>query len=105
MGSPSDKSSHGEEAAAFQANPQSSDPWNFGAGRAKNIQAGQEMVAVEFHLWSGLEKKAQSSFQGGPFQDRRCRMFAFLCWPLSSKRVNPEWMMMDRKNTFLTMHR
>ena len=85
MGSPSDKSSHGEEAAAFQANPQSSDPWNFGAGRAKNIQAGQEMVSLEFHLWSGLEKKAKSSFQGGPFQDRRCRMFAFLCWLLSSK--------------------
>ena len=71
MGSPTDKSSHGEEAAAFQANPQSSDPWNFGAGRAKNIQAGQEMVDVEFHLWSGLGK-AQSSFP--------CPMFAFLCW-------------------------
>ena len=63
MGSPSDKSSHREEAAAFQANPQSSDPWNFGAGRAKNIQAGQEMVSFEFHLWSGLEKKAKSSFR------------------------------------------
>ena len=80
MGSPSDGSSPGEEAAAFQANPQSSDPWNFGArAGAKNIQAGQEMVSFEFHLWSGLGK-AQSSFQGGPFQDRRCPMFAFLCW-------------------------
>ena len=89
MGSPTDKSSHGEEAATFQANPQSSDPWNFEAVRAKNIQAGQEMVSFEFHLWSGLGK-TQSSFQGGPFQDRRCPMFAFLCWLLSSKGVYPQ---------------